>query len=193
VTASSAAFALVALFTCLAGPVAIALETKTITVKMTVAEQTYRITAEPLVTWQLHSEGQVSIDQKFDIQPDGSSGLIQVKLAPIPANSTEQPNPCVVLKGVAQTLSRTPGVRVSPGRKAVANLAPVCSMIAESSLKTQFYYASVFRAGNLFVAGMARNDRDLTDAQINRFARYLASIKVEPLDNPDTSRGENTE
>jgi hypothetical protein len=159
-----------------------ALETRPVEMEMQIGSKAYSVTAEPLSSWQLSSEGQLSLDQKFDIQPDGSHGLIQVKLVPTPAAlnaSNQQPNPCTVLQGLAKTLEKD-GVRVSPGRKPQANLAPVCSMVTEGTLQTQFFYASIFKSGDIVVAGIARNTSDLDDAQITEFQRYLASIKATP-------------
>lgn len=158
-----------------------ALDVKPLELEMMVGGKPFTVTAEPLSTWQTSSEGQLSLDQKFDIQPDGSHGLIQVKLAPAPpqASASAQPNPCILLQGLGQALQKE-GLRVSPGRKPQANLAPVCSMIAEGSLKTQFYYASIFKTGDVIVAGVARNGSDLDETQITDFQRYLTSIKATP-------------
>ena len=158
-----------------------ALDTRTMEVEMTIGGQPFTVTAEPLSNWQVASEGQVSLDQRIDIQPDGTSGLIQVKLTPAPANIQSEPNPCTVLQGMAQNLQKE-GLRLSPGRKPQANLAPVCSMIAESTLSTQFFYAALFKAGDMIVAGVARNGRDLSDTEITEFQRYLASIKAQPTE-----------
>jgi hypothetical protein len=141
--------------------------------------KTYQVTAEPLSAWQLASEGQLSLDQRFDIQPDGTHGTIQVKLIPAPAKLPAKPNPCGLLQGLGKAL-KDQGARVSAGRVPQANLAPVCSMIAEGTLKTQFYYASMFITGDVIVAGVASNARDLSETQITDFQRYLASIKATP-------------
>lgn len=165
---------------CAAGTVATALDVKPLRLDMVIGTDTYAVTAQPMSTWQISSEGEISLDQKFDIQPDGSHGLIQVKLAPLPANAgSTQPNPCALLQGVAQSLKKE-GLRVSAGRTPQANLAPVCTMVAEASLKTQFYYATLLKSGDIIVAGVARNGRDLNDTQITEFQRYLASIKATP-------------
>ena len=156
-----------------------ALDVRPIEVEMVVGSKPVTVTAEPLANWQVSSEGQVSLDQKFDIQADGSSGLIQVKLPPAPPNITTEPNPCTVLQGMAQNLQKE-GLRLSPGRKPQANLAPVCSMVAEGTMQTQFYYAALFKSGDMIVAGVARNSRDLSDTEITEFQRYLTSIKVQP-------------
>lgn len=158
---------------------ALALDTKQMDFDMTVGTKTYKVKAEPLSSWQLVSEGQLSLDQKVDIQPDGSHGTIQVKLVPAPASVPTKPNPCGLLQGLGKTLQEQ-GMRISAGRKPSANLAPVCSMIAESTLKTQFYYASMFLTADLIVAGVISNNRDLSETQITEFQRYLASIKAEP-------------
>lgn len=156
-----------------------ALDTRPMEIDMTIGGKPFAVSAEPLSNWQVASEGQVSLDQKFDIQPDGTSGLIQVKLTPAPAKIQSEPNPCTVLQGMAQSLQRE-GLRLSPGRKPQANLAPVCSMVAESTLTTQFFYAALFKSGDLIVAGVARNGRDLSDTEITEFQRYLTSIKAQP-------------
>lgn len=155
-----------------------AVDTRKLELTMTIGGKPYDIVAEPFASWQLASEGQVSLDQKFNIQPDGKSGLIQVKIAPGTA-SRRIPNPCNLMRGLSQSLKKN-GLRLSPGRKPQINMIPVCSMVAESSLKTIFYYSAAFVADGLLIAGIARNSRDLTDDQINEFSRYLASIQVKP-------------
>ena len=47
-------------------------------------------------------------------------------------------------------------------------------------MQTQFYYAALFKSGDMIVAGVARNSRDLSDTEITEFQRYLTSIKVQP-------------
>ena len=175
----SLALASIGGFASLALSPANALDTRTMEIEMTIGGKPFAVTAEPLSNWQVSSEGQVSLDQKFDIQPGGTYGVIQVKLAPDPAIVQSEPNPCTVLQGMAQGLQRE-GLRLSPGRTPKANLAPVCSMIAESTLSTQFFYAAMFKSGDMIVAGVARNSRDLTDTEINEFQRYLTSIKAQP-------------
>jgi hypothetical protein len=161
---------------------AMALDTRKIELSIAAAGKTYEVTAEPLSSWQLASEGQISLDQKFDIQPDGTHGTIQVKLVPAPAKVPAKPNPCSLLQGLGKALTDQ-GARVSAGRMPQANLAPVCSMVAEGTLKTQFYYASMFITGDLIVAGVASNNRDLSETQITDFQRYLASITAAPEEN----------
>lgn len=156
-----------------------ALDTRKIELSLPAGGNTYQVTAEPLSAWQLASEGQLSLDQKFDIQPDGTHGTIQVKLIPAPAKLPSKPNPCSLLQGLGKAL-KDQGARVSAGRVPQANLAPVCSMIAEGTLKTQFYYASMFVTGEVIVAGVASNARDLSETEITDFQRYLASIKATP-------------
>lgn len=157
-----------------------ALEVKTLEVDMQIGGRAYAVTAQPMATWKLSSEGQVSLDHKFDFRPDGSHGLIRVRLTPAPAvTGTEQPNPCLLLQGLAQSLQNS-GVRVSPGRVPQSNLAAVCSMIAEGAVGTQFYYASLFKSGDVIVSGIARNGSDLDDTQINEFQRFLASVQATP-------------
>jgi hypothetical protein len=156
-----------------------ALDTRKIELSLPAGGKTYQVTAEPLSAWQLASEGQLSLDQRFDIQPDGTHGTIQVKLIPAPAKLPSKPNPCTLLQGLGKAL-KDQGARVSAGRVPQANLAPVCSMIAEGTLKTQFYYASMFITGEVIVAGVASNARDLSETQITDFQRYLASIKATP-------------
>ena len=84
-----------------------------------------------------------------------------------------------MLQGLGKALTDQ-GARVSAGRVPQANLAPVCSMVAEGTLKTQFYYASMFITGDVIVAGVASNNRDLSETQITDFQRYLASIQATP-------------
>lgn len=158
---------------------ALALDTRKIELSLPAGGKTYQVTAEPLSAWQLASEGQLSLDQKFDIQPDGTHGTIQVKLIPAPAKVPSKPNPCTLLQGLGKALTDQ-GARVSAGRVPQANLAPVCSMVAEGTLKTQFYYASMFITGDVIVAGVASNNRDLSETQITDFQRYLASIQATP-------------
>ena len=155
-----------------------AVDTRKLELTMSIGGKPYDIIAEPFTNWQLASEGQVSLDQKFDIQPDGQAGLIQVKIAP-GATGNKVPNPCGLLRGLSQSLKKS-GLRLSPGRKPQINMIPVCSMVAESSLKTMFYYSASFVTDGLLIAGVARSSRDLTDDQINEFSRYLASIQVKP-------------
>lgn len=165
-----------------AAPVtASALEVKTLEVDMQIGGKAYAVTAQPMATWKLSSEGQVSLDHKFDFRPDGSHGLIRVRLTPAPAGATaaDKPNPCLLLQGLAQSLQNS-GVRVSPGRVPQSNLAAVCSMIAEGAVGTQFYYASLFKSGEVIVSGIARNSSDLDDTQINEFQRFLASVQAAP-------------
>ncbi|MEO1160359.1 MAG: hypothetical protein AAFW74_07850, partial [Pseudomonadota bacterium] len=59
-----------------------AVDTRKLEMTMSIGGKPYNVVAEPFASWQLASEGQVSLDQKFNIQPDGKSGLIQVKIAP---------------------------------------------------------------------------------------------------------------
>ena len=155
-----------------------AVDTRKLELTMNIGGQPYEVVAEPFASWQLASEGQISLDQKFNIQPDGKSGLIQVKIAR-GATGNKVPNPCGLLRGLSQSLKKS-GLRLSPGRKPQINMIPVCSMIAESSLKTLFYYSASFVTNGLLIAGVARSSRDLTDDQINEFSRYLASIQVKP-------------
>ena len=155
-----------------------AVDTRKLEMTMNIGGKPYSVVAEPFASWQLASEGQVSLDQKFNIQPDGKSGLIQVKIAP-GAKGQKTPNPCGLLRGLSQSLKKN-GLRLSPGRKPQINMIPVCSMVAESSLRTIFYYSASFVTDGLLIAGIARNSRDLTDDQINEFSRYLASIQVKP-------------
>lgn len=165
-----------------AAPAAVsALEVKTLELDMQIGGKTYEVTAQPLATWKLNSEGQISLDHKFDFRPDGSHGLIRVRLTPAPAGASAatQPNPCLLLQGLAQSLQNS-GVRVSSGRVPQSNLAAVCSMIAEGAIGTQFYYASIFKYGDVIVSGIARNGSDLDDAQINEFQRFLASVQATP-------------
>jgi hypothetical protein len=72
------------------------------------------------------------------------------------------------------------GRRISGGRQPQANLLPVCSMVAESTLKTEFFYATFLRNKDVLIAGLARNSSDLDDTQITEFQRYLASITATP-------------
>ncbi len=155
-----------------------AVDTRTLELTMNIAGKPYQVTAEPFANWQLASEGQISLDHKFNIQPDGKSGLIQVKIAP-GLNGKKAPNPCGLLQGLSQSLKKS-GLRLSPGRKPQLSLTPVCSMVAESSLSTVFYYSATFVYDGHLIAGVARNSRDLTDDQINEFSRYLASIQLKP-------------
>jgi len=155
-----------------------AVDTRTLELTMTIGGKPYEVIAEPFASWQLASEGQVSLDHKFNIQPDGKSGLIQVKIAP-GASGKKAPNPCGLLRGLSQSLKKS-GLRLSPGRKPQLSLVPICSMVAESSLRTFFYYSVTFVTDGLLIAGVARNSRDLTDDQINEFSRYLASIQAKP-------------
>ena len=161
---------------------AMALDLRTINLDLPVGNKTYEITAQAPAQWQSNSEVQLTLDQKFDIQPDGRHAIIQVKLGPAPAGlgaANQRVNPCSVLQGLANALEKR-GVRVSAGRQPQANLAPVCSMVTEDSLKTGFYYASIFKSGDIVVAGMASSTSDLDDSQITEFQRYLASIKATP-------------
>ncbi len=155
-----------------------AVDTRKLELTMNIGGKPYEVVAEPFASWQLASEGQISLDQKFNIQPDGESGLIQVKIAP-GATGKKVPNPCGLLRGLSQSLKKS-GLRLSPGRKPQINMVPVCSMVAESSLTTFFYYSATFVFDDLLIAGVARSSRDLTDDQINEFSRYLASIQVKP-------------
>ncbi|MEM9470556.1 MAG: hypothetical protein AAGA00_01270 [Pseudomonadota bacterium] len=155
-----------------------AVDTRKLELTMSIGGKPYDVVAEPFASWQLASEGQISLDQKFNIQPDGQAGIIQVKIAP-GAKGSKVPNPCGLLRGLSQSLKQS-GLRLSPGRKPQINMIPVCSMVAESSLKTMFYYSASFVTDGLLIAGVARNSRDLTDDQINEFSRYLASIQVKP-------------
>ncbi|MGI9515035.1 MAG: hypothetical protein ACR2OL_19220 [Anderseniella sp.] len=155
-----------------------AVDTRKLELTMNIGGKPYDIIAEPFANWQLASEGQVSLDQKFNIQPDGQAGLIQVKIAP-GAKGNKAPNPCGLLRGLSQSLKKS-GLRLSPGRKPQINMIPICSMVAESSLKTMFYYSASFVVDGLLIAGVARSSRDLTDDQINEFSRYLASIQIQP-------------
>ena len=159
---------------------AAAVETRTLELTMTIGGKPYAVTAEPFANWQLASEGQISLDHRFNIQPDGKSGLIQVKIAP-GVKGNKPPNPCGLLRGLSQSLKKT-GLRLSPGRKPQLSLVPICSMVAESSLRTLFYYSATFVSNGHLVAGIARNSRDLTDDQLNEFTRYLASIQLKPKD-----------
>jgi hypothetical protein len=169
----SALFAAV-LFT---GPAA-ALDTRKLEMTMQIGGKPYLVVAEPLSSWELASEGEVSIDQKFAVQPDGDSALIQVRIAQ-GAKPGIIPNPCGILGGLSQSLKKE-GLRLSPGRKLGATMNSVCSMIAESSLKTVFYYSASFVRGNLLVAGVTRSSRDLDDVQLAEFSRYLASVQATP-------------
>ncbi len=155
-----------------------AVDTRKLELTMNIGGKPYDVVAEPYSSWQLASEGQISLDQKFNIQPDGESGLIQVKIAS-GATGKKMPNPCGLLRGLSQSLKKR-GLRLSPGRKPQINMVPICSMVAESSLKTLFYYSANFVTQGLLIAGVARSSRDLTDDQINEFSRYLASIQVKP-------------
>lgn len=155
-----------------------AVDTRKIELTMTVGGKPYDVVAEPFASWQLASEGQISLDQKFNIQPDGASSLIQVKIAP-GASGQKNPSPCGLLRGLSQSLKKS-GLRLSPGRKPLINMVPVCSMIAESSLATIFYYSASFVTDGMLVAGVARSSHDLTDDQINQFSRYLASVQLTP-------------
>jgi len=155
-----------------------AVDTRRLELTMNIGGKPYEVVAEPLASWQLASEGQISLDQKFNIQPDGKSGLIQVKIA-TGVKGKKVPNPCGLLRGLSQSLKKS-GLRLSPGRKPQINMIPVCSMVAESSLRTFFYYSASFVTDGLLIAGVARSSRDLTDNQINEFSRYLASIQVKP-------------
>ena len=157
-----------------------AVETTTLELTMNIGGKPYAVTAEPFANWQLASEGQISLDHKFNIQPDGKSGLIQVKIAP-GARSSKPPNPCGVLRGLSRSLKKT-GLRLSAGRKPELSLVPICSMVAESSLRTFFYYSATFVYDGHLIAGIARSFRDLSDDQINEFTRYLASIQLQPQD-----------
>lgn len=157
-----------------------AVDTRKLELTMNIGGKSYDVVAEPIASWQLASEGQVSLDQRFNIQPDGDSGLIQVKIAP-GVTGTKIPNPCSLLRGLSQSLKKN-GLRLSPGRKPQINMVPVCSMVAESSLKTTFFYSASFVTQGLLIAGVARSSRDLTDDQINEFSRYLASIQVKQKD-----------
>ena len=176
--ASSALAALLALI--VSGSPASAVDTKKIELTMDVGGKSFAVQAEPFSDWQLASEGQISLDQKFALQPDGEAGLIQVKIAP-GAAGTKQPNPCGVLAGLSKNLQKQ-GLRLSPGRKPVSNMMPVCSMVAETSLKTVFYYSSTLVVDGMLIAGIAHNTQDLTDNQLNEFVRYLASIQLKPRD-----------
>ena len=69
-----------------------AVDTRKIELTMTVGGKPYDVVAEPFASWQLASEGQISLDQKFNIQPDGASSLIQVKIAP-GASGQKNPSP----------------------------------------------------------------------------------------------------
>jgi hypothetical protein len=162
----------------LAAAPASAVDTRKLKLNMTVSGKVYSVVAEPFSSWQLASEGEISLDYKFPVQAGGEDGLIQVRLAPgaIPG---KQINPCGILGGLSQSLKKQ-GLRLSPGRKLDATMNPVCSMIVESTMKTVFYYSASFNTGNLLVAGVARSTRDLTDAQIAEFSRYLASIQATP-------------
>ncbi len=155
-----------------------AVDTRKLELTMNIGGKAYDIVAEPFASWQLASEGRISLDQKFNIQPDGKSGLIQVKIAP-GASGKKRPNPCGLMRGLSQSLKKS-GLRLSPGRKPQINMIPICSMVAESSLKTFFYYSASFVTDGLLIAGVARSSRDLTDDQINEFSRYLASIQIKP-------------
>ncbi len=155
-----------------------AVDTRKLEMTMNIGGKPYDVVAEPFASWQLASEGQVSLDQRFNIQPDGKSGLIQVKIAP-GTTGRKVPNPCSFMRGLSKSLKKS-GLRLSPGRKPQINMIPVCSMVAESSLRTVFYYSASFVTDGLLIAGIARNSRDLTDDQINEFSRYLASIQVTP-------------
>ena len=166
-----------AMFGCLP---AHAVDTRTLELTMNIGGKPYDVVAEPYSSWQLASEGQISLDQRFNIQPDGKSGLIQVKIAS-GAPGKKVPNPCGLLRGLSQSLKKK-GLRLSPGRKPQINMIPICSMVAESSLSTQFFYSANFVTHGLLIAGVARSTRDLTDDQINEFSRYLASIQVTPKD-----------
>ena len=155
-----------------------AVDTLKLEMTMNIGGKPYDVVAEPFASWQLASEGQVSLDQRFNIQPDGKSGLIRIKIAP-GVMGQKVPNPCGLLRGLSESLKKS-GLRLSPGRKPQINMLPVCSMVAESSLRTMFYYSASFITDGLLIAGIARNSRDLTDDQINEFSRYLASIQVKP-------------
>ncbi len=155
-----------------------AVDTRKLELTMTIGGKPYEVVAEPFASWQLASEGQISLDQKFNIQPDGESGLIQVKIAP-GVSGKKTPNPCGLLRGLSQSLKKS-GLRLSPGRKPQINMVPVCSMVAESSLATMFYYSASFVTDGLLIAGVARSSHDLTDDQINQFSRYLASVQLTP-------------
>ena len=155
-----------------------AVDTRKLELTMNIGGKPYDVVAEPFASWQLASEGQISLDQRFNIQPDGKRGLIQVKIAP-GTTGQKVPNPCSFMRGLSQSLKKS-GLRLSPGRKPQVNMIPVCSMVAESSLRTVFYYSASFVTDGLLIAGIARNSRDLTDDQINEFSRYLASIQVKP-------------
>jgi len=157
---------------------AAAIDTRKLEMTMTIGGKPYAVTAEPLSQWELASESEASLDQKFAIQPDGENGLIQVRIAP-GAKPGSNPNPCGILGGLSQSLKKE-GLRLSPGRKLGVTINPVCSMVAESSLKTVFYYSASFVTGNLLVAGVARSFRDLSDEQLAEFSRYLASVQATP-------------
>lgn len=156
-----------------------ALEFGSVDVDMKVGTKTFKVTAQPPKTWQTVSEGQITLDHKFSMGANDGQGTVQVKLAPAPKQVPKKMNPCVVLQGVAKTLKQQ-GVKVAAGRHTQANMAPVCSMVAESSLKTRFYYASMFLSGGVLIAGIVSANRDLDDGQVNDFQRYLASIKATP-------------
>ncbi len=164
-----------------AATAAAVIETKPLNLSIKVGAKSYDVSAQQPADWELLSEGQLSLNQRFDIQPDGSSGTIEVRIAPLPANKKE-PNPCLYLTQLAKPLQAN-GLRVSPGRSPQGNMNPVCSMVIESTLKTLFYYASIFRTADLAVAGIAYSQRDLTDDQIADFSRYLASVQANPKDS----------
>jgi hypothetical protein len=170
----------VALLLMLTAGAAIALDLRPVSLEMPIGDKTYTITAEAPANWQSSSEGQLTLDQKFDIRPDGTHGLIQVKIGPAPPGaSAGKLDPCTVLQGLAPVLQKE-GRRISGGRQPQANLLPVCSMVAESTLNTDFYYATFLRNKDVLIAGLARNSSDLDDTQITEFQRYLASIKATP-------------
>ncbi len=159
---------------------AIALDLRPVNLEMPVGDKTYTVTAEAPAHWQSASEGQLTLDQKFDIRPDGTHGLIQVKIGPAPPGASGgKLDPCTVLQGLAPVLEKE-GRRISGGRQPQANLLPVCSMVAESTLRTEFFYATFLRNKDVLIAGLARNSSDLDDTQITEFQRYLASIKATP-------------
>lgn len=170
----------VALLLMLTAGGAIALDLRPVSLEMPIGYKTYTITAEAPANWQSSSEGQLTLDQKFDIRPDGTHGLIQVKIGPAPPGASGgKLDPCTVLQGLAPVLQKE-GRRISGGRQPQANLLPVCSMVAESTLNTDFYYATFLRNKDVLIAGLARNSSDLDDTQITEFQRYLASIKATP-------------
>jgi hypothetical protein len=104
---------------------ALALDTRKIELSIAAGDKTYHVTAEPLSSWQLASEGQISLDQKFDIQPDGTHGTIQVKLVPAPRQSAGQAQPVRLVAGPGQGIDRSGRTRVGRAHAASQPCASV--------------------------------------------------------------------